>query len=366
MVDPESHVLDRRSLLRVGAGALMTSAALPGVLAAAEAAQAAQAPRKGRAIVGDVLEFGLSSREWPGAFGFVKLRLHRGLVDGRDVYFIRTDASDRAFARRERLVFAPKLGALAVGGAAGAVYVVTNGVADQPPLLSSEPGRRNYTPAWRVNEVTWRSEPQRLASTDDVAAARRDGRLAVKRTDVIVNAPVVKWSTGELAVDRKLRAYLGDGQLIEPPDIDGMTVTFKLHQCFPGSRYIVTDHSIRPAAEMTKTAYAPRLDARPRRLGATGRTNVFMNGLKGPGPMGFQPSVFDSDPGDREWSPYWDHYTYAWRRPRAARVLRSERAIDAMRRQRALRRIPGVPDTKGRVFTVNCPVPVVAFAAFRG
>jgi hypothetical protein len=84
---------------------------------------------------------------------------------------------------------------------------------------------------------------------------------------------------------------------------------FKLHECFPGSRYIVTDHSIEPAADMTKTLFATRLDAGPSKAGGSGRTNVFMNGIKGPGPMQFQPSVFDSDPPSPAWSPYWDHFT---------------------------------------------------------
>jgi hypothetical protein len=364
MADSARQDLDRRSFLRVSAGATMAGMAAGPMWALAEHV-AAQVPRRGRALVGDVVEFALRSRDWEGPFGFVRLRLHHARVDGGDV-FIRTDASDRAFARSQRLVYAPKLGVLTAAGAAGAMFLVAGGVPDQPAILSSEPGRRDYTPAWRVHRVTWRGAPQPLSSAADVTAARRDGRVAVERTDIVVNAPVVKWSTGELAVDRRLRAYLGDGQLIEPPDTTAMTVLFKLHECFPASRYIVTDHSIAPAADGTHTAYAPRLDTRPRRLGATGRTNVFMNGVRGPGPMGFQPSVFDSNAGDPQWSPYWDLFTYAWRDRRAARVLVSERAIVAMRRSGALRRIPGAPDTRGHVFTVNCPVPVVAFAAFRG
>lgn len=39
------------------------------------------------------------------------------------------------------------------------------------------------------------------------------------------------------------------------------------------------------------------------KAGATGRTNVFGNGLKGPGPRGFQPSVFDTQAGNPAWSP---------------------------------------------------------------
>lgn len=94
------------------------------------------------------------------------------------------------------------------------------------------------------------------------------------------------------------------------PPADGEAIVGDVLDFALTSRYIVTDHSIAPAAKMTRTAFAPRLHGRPRDAGATGRTNVFMNGVKGSGPMEAQPSVFDSDPGDPVWSPYWDHFTY--------------------------------------------------------
>jgi len=144
-----------------------------------------------------------------------------------------------------------------------------------------------------------------------------------------------------------------------------MEVKFKLHECFPGSRYIVTDHSIAPAAEGTHTVFAPALHAEPLDAGATGRTNVFMNGIPGPGPMKHQPSVFDSNAGDPQWSPYWDHYAMEWRNGREPRVLREQPAVFAARDAGDLTEHPGVPDTKGEVFTVNCPVPVVAPATFK-
>ncbi len=181
-----------------------------------------------------------------------------------------------------------------------------------------------------------------------------------------MNAAVVKWPGGQIGVDRKLRAYLEGGQLIEPPDTRSGEAKFKLHECFPNARYIVTDHSIEPAAEMTKTVFAPRLHSKPRDARATGRTNVFMDGLKGPGPMKGQPSVFDSDPGDPVWSPYWDHFTYSWAKKDRVRVLRTERQVHAARDAGELKEFPGAPDTKGEVFTVNCQVPVTAPATFRG
>ncbi len=352
-----------------GLGLSVAAMSLPTFLAACardqDDAQTVATPPPGadvdepRAIVGDVIDFELSSDEWEGAFGFVTMRLHKGVVDGKDVFYIRTDASDEAYAKQEELVWVPKLAGLVAAKALGDAYVVTGGADDQATVLSSEPGRADYTPAWRVNNVSWSGSPRLLASADDVKGAERAGDVSVEATSTVLNASLVKWSTGEMPVDNERKVYLGPGQLLEAPDTSGMQVRFKLHECFPGVRYIVTDVSMKPMAEGMKVGNSPRLlDASPAK--ATGRTNVFMNGIKGSGPMGFQPSVFDSRAGTAQWSPYWDHMTYAWKDGGAAKVLTTEKAIHAARDRGDLQEFPGTPDTKGDIFVVNCPVPVLA------
>ncbi|MGH2759770.1 MAG: DUF7482 domain-containing protein, partial [Actinomycetota bacterium] len=318
-----------------------------------------------RVIVGDVLDFALTSDEWQGAFGFVTFRLHKGVVGGNDVYYIRTDASDESFARDEELVWVPKMAGLNPADATGTWYSISGGVDGQATVLSSEPGRDDYTPAWRVSRARWSGSPGELKSVDDVLAAESAGDLVVTPTSNVINAPVVKWSDGALPVDDVRTEYLGPGQLLEAPDTDGMSVMFKLHECFPGVRYIVTDVSLAPMAEGMKLGHSPKLaDATDAK--ATGRTNVFMNGIKGPGPMGFQPSVFDSAAGTAQWSPYWDHMTYAWKDGREPRVLRTEQEVHKARDDGELDEFPGVPDTKGEIFVVNCPVPVLAPNTFTG
>ena len=155
-------------------------------------------------------------------------------------------------------------------------------------------------------------------------------------------------------------AYLGKGMLLEPVDTSAMTATFKLGQCYPGSRYFVLDHSVAPMAEGTFTSFSPRLQTGPSEAGATGRTNVFMNGIEGPGRMGFQPSAFDFTAGDPVWSPYWDHWTYAWKDGVEPRLITSQTEIHEARDAGDLDEFPGVPETNGEIFTVNCPVPVLA------
>jgi hypothetical protein len=62
-----------------------------------------------KVLVADVLDYALTSDQWPGTFGFVTFRLHQGLHDGEPIYFIRTDASDPTFAQENGLVHVPLL-----------------------------------------------------------------------------------------------------------------------------------------------------------------------------------------------------------------------------------------------------------------
>ncbi len=347
----------------------VAGASLPAILAACgadddgPAASASASPStsaadvEGTAIVGDVIDFALTSGEWAGAFGWVTFRLHEAVVEGDPAYFIRTDASDQDHATQEQLVYVPKIAGLAAAGLTGAAWIVRG--ADAPVVLSSLPGRKDYTPAWNLHEVAWKGSPGELTSADDVRQAAEAGDLDVTDLAVVLNGPVVAWPGGSLPVDTELTDYLGTGQLVSAPDTAALEVTFKLHECFPDSRYIVCDTSLPPMAEGMQIASSPKL-AGSTEAGATGRTNVFMGGIEGSGPMGGQPSVFDASAGDPAWSPYWDHYTYAWSDGAEARVLENQDEIWAARDAGELEEFPGTPDTDGAVFTVNCPVPVVA------
>jgi hypothetical protein len=353
-------LLTRREFLRwtVAAGVGMVAAERLGVAGWA-------APASYRKNVGDVLRFSPRPQGWRGLFGFVTFRLHPVFVDGKIAYHIRTDASDQSFAQARGLVFVPKLALALRQEAAADYYVFQGGASGQFPLVSTVPGREDFTPAYRVHRVTWKTSPKVLRSVEQVKDAQSSGQVEVEATQVVVNYPVVRWPDGQLPVDRRRTEYLGDGQLLEDPNPDRREVTFKLHQCFPNHWYIVTDTSAAPMAPMMKVAASPKSGLLTR-AGATAKILVFGNGIKGPGPMGFQPSVFDSNPGDAIWSPFWDHFTFTWNSGAKPRVLRSEREIVAEENGGRLKRWPGTPDTKGEVFVVNCPAPVSGPPTWRG
>jgi hypothetical protein len=364
-----ASVLSRRRLMALTAGGLFGGALLAACgdddddsgsgTNGAGAAGANDQTTKGRVIVGDVVDHALRSDRWRGEFGFVTFKLHTGSVDDQPAYFIRTDASEQAFASAEKLVFVPKMASALAGGGRGlsSIYLFSGGAVDQTPVLSSAPHRPDFSPAFRVHRVSFTGAPRKLGSVSAIQAAERDGLVRVEQTNIVVNYPVVKWPGGELPVDDAKEAYLGAGQLISPVDVSRAKVTFKLHACYPNSRYIVTDATM--MADMMNIAPAPGAEPLTA-AGATAKILVFGSGVEGSGPMGFQKSITDTKAGEAAWSPYWDHYTFTWTREEEAVVLKSQADLLAKEQAGALERFNGTPDTNGQLFMVNCPVPVEA------
>jgi hypothetical protein len=309
-------------------------------------------------LVSDVLDFELRGPfEWNG--GSVTMRLHDALVDGEHAYFVRTDTSDAAFAEAEGLVFVPLLSAAGgLDGGTADLYLFDEGAADQLPVLSSVPGKEGFTPLFQVTRVRASSSAV-LDSAAAVQAAADAGDAELEPTDIVVNYPLVKWAGGELAVDPEVTQPLANGPLLTAPDTERGEVVFKLHQCFPESRYILTDTSAVPMAPMMSIVGSPGteglIDA-----GATSKITVFGNGIPGPGAMGFQPAIFQAKAGDPAWSPMWDHWTAVWNDEADATLLTSQAELDAAEADGRITLHHGTPDTGGMGFVVNCPSPIVA------
>jgi len=308
-------------------------------------------------IVGDVLDFELRGPfEWNG--GSVTMRLHEAFANGEPAWFVRTDASDAAFAEAEQLVFVPLLAAAgSVDGGTGDIYLFDEGASDQRPVISWTPNDAGFTPLFRVHRV--RASDEVLDSVEAIRAAVDAGRIEVEDTDVIVNYPLVKWPGGELAVDPEVKLALANGPLLEAPDLDAETVVFKLHQCYPESRYILTDTSAVPMAPMMSIVGSPGTEGLIE-AGATSKITVFGNGIPGPGAMGFQPAIFQAKAGEPAWSPMWDHWTAVWNDEADATLLTTQAELDAAEADGRLTLHHGTPDTGGMGFVVNCPSPIIA------
>ena len=362
--------LSRRKFLKsVGLGtgaALMANAGLPLALAGSvrEVALAGHSPDV-ELLCGDVVGFALSSDEWEGAFGWVTFKLHRAHYEGEDVFYIRTDASDQAFAEENKLVHVPLLNAaLATESAVSPVYTFTNGAEHQHEVVGRTPSDgESFSSAWQVHTVTFNGEPTMLTSVAEIEAAADAGDVTIEALNVVVNYPIVKWPDGELQEDTEKDSYLGTGPLVSPVDTDAMRVTFKLHECYPGSRYIVTDTSAVPMAPMMSIA-ASGPTQQLMDVGATDEIWVFANGIPGSGVMGFQPAIFDNSAGSPVWSPFWNHFTVEWVDESEARVLTNSTEIRELIDAGTLNLYNGVPDSHPNGFVVNCPVPIKAANTF--
>jgi hypothetical protein len=310
-------------------------------------------------LVRDVVEYELRGPyAWNG--GSVTLRLHAGFIDGDTAYFVRTDTSDRDFAEQEGLVWVPILStARSRDGAVGTIRLVEGGVPDQLPILSTVPGRDDFTPLYRVVRVAFTGNPILLDSAAAVAEAASAGSVAVEETAIIVNYPTVQWPGGVLPVDTAVELPLAGGPLLDAPDLDGMVVTFKLHQCYPESRYIITDTSAVPMAPMMNIQGSPGT-AGLDEVGAVSTITVFGNGIPGPGAMGFQPGIFREKAGDPAWSPLWDHFTAVWKDPTKAVLVTNQADLNARVAAGEIEIFRATPDTGGQGFIVNCPSPIIA------
>ncbi|NWG37553.1 hypothetical protein [Nitrososphaera sp.] len=95
--------------------------------------------------------------------------------------------------------------------------------------------------------------------------------------------------------------------------------------------YISTEASDKDLADHltsltgSRVAYAPALAGAP----AESLANIyaFSNGIEGEGPLGFQPNVADSQPGDAKYSPLWRINVVEWQQGAQVRELRSEQEV---------------------------------------
>lgn len=374
------NVYSRRHFLRLAglgtAGSILAACGAAGVTQApatapkaaqpaassnvSELASEAEAQSAAQVVVGDVLDYQLAGNDWPGQFGYVTLKLHEAFHGGDMVYHIRTDASDPDFAEANKLVYVPLLNAaLKREDATSPYYMFENGVADQRPVLSTIPGMDNFSPALRVHNVKFNGAATLLDSVEAVEAALADGDITVEKRDLIVNYPIIKWNGGGLTVDSALEKTLGPGQLFEEADTSGLKVQMKLHQCYPGSRYIVTDTSTAEMAPMMAIAASPPTKIL-QEIGAVDEIWVFGNGIEGSGVMGYQPAIFDNKATSPVWSPFWDHFTLVWKDSATPRVLKSSKEIKAALEAGELDEFNGVPDSHPNGFVVNCPAPILA------
>ncbi len=136
----------------------------------------------------------------------VVIPLLKGLYDGKDVFYITTEVSDKAMRATlgnfsgSPVNYAPNL---TKSQAIGQLWVFKNGVKGAGPLgfqgtvFDSIPGHTKYTPLWKVNIVEWNkdsvSKATVIGSDDDISNAASKNLITITPTNVVVNCPIVMW-----------------------------------------------------------------------------------------------------------------------------------------------------------------------------
>jgi hypothetical protein len=79
------------------------------------------------------------------------------------------------------------------GNKVAPIWTFTNGTDGQRNVIDTVPGRRSYSPLWRVSKVTWKDgvTARRLTSASAVKAAEQAGEVTIARTATVVNCPVL-------------------------------------------------------------------------------------------------------------------------------------------------------------------------------
>jgi hypothetical protein len=79
----------------------------------------------------------------------------------------------------------------------------------------------------------------------------------------------------------------------------------------------------------------------------------FKNGIKGTGPLGFQPGIAAAALGDENYSPMWRIYLVEWNDEESAKILETKSDIDSFRADDLL--IVSIARPMNSDHIVNCP-----------
>jgi len=274
--------------------------------------------------------------------------LHTGTYEGEPLNYIITDTNDETFAsiistkQNWKVEIAPPL-ENTPESSLDDVYLFTDGIFGdgiygfQNEVFPSTPAQTEQYSALRsVNEISWKTgqNAEVLDSIELIKEAEEDGRIEIEKKEVIINMPQIVWPEGQMVVREEKTLTENtpyDGGQVLDINTQNMTVTFVAHRGWgpDGSTiyYIVTDATPTGPAEMMGVVDAPtsaNLITNP----AAVDLFQFMDGIKGSGPLGFQPGIAAAASGDENYSPMWRIFMISWNEPENASVLETKSDID--------------------------------------
>ncbi|MFB5607029.1 MAG: hypothetical protein ACE5RI_00365 [Candidatus Nitrosomaritimum yanchengensis] len=299
--------------------------------------------------------------------------MHKGIFNASSVFYIITDASDKEFGevitekQDWKVELAPPI-ANAPESSLQQIFVFRNGVAGggiygyQDEVFSSTPAQESeYSALSSVVEVTWKKGQNKIIfeTAEEILEAFEGGRVEFNETGIVINTPQIIWPEGQMTIreDQEITdesSYTG-GQILEINE-EEMTVTFIAHRGWgPDGRtvyYIVTDATPSAPAQIMGVTYSPSLSELIANSAAVDLFQ-FKNGIKGSGPMGFQPGIAAAAPGDEIYSPIWRIYNVEWNDPENAKILETRFDIDSFSEDDLLTVSIARPMNSDHL--VNCP-----------
>ena len=115
-----------------------------------------------------------------------------GYYDGhKDTYLI-TDVSSKSQAKALHVNYSAALAD--VKNIPAQYFIQGRSARGQIAVFGSEPGESDYNPLWVELFVTWKSgvKPVVLTSDNQILAAQKAGKLTLRTSKIVLNAPIVK------------------------------------------------------------------------------------------------------------------------------------------------------------------------------
>ncbi len=299
--------------------------------------------------------------------------MHEGIHGGNQILYIITDSSDEDYAKTlsEKQGWNVELAPAITNvpeDALQKLFVFKNGIKGdgiygfQDEVFSSTPSQESqYSALSSVIEVTWKIGQKEIMfeSAADVIAAEEGGRIEFNETGIVLNTPQIVWPDGQMMVrsDKEITDEMsyGGGQIIEINE-EELTVTFVAHRGWgPDGRtiyYIVTDATPSKPAETMGVVSSP---TSANLIAHSGAVDLFQfkNGIKGSGPLGFQPGIAGAALGDTNYSPMWRIYLVEWNDAKSAKILETKSDIDSFRADDLISVSIARPTNSDHI--VNCP-----------
>ena len=267
--------------------------------------------------------------------------MHEGFYDGKSVFYIITDSSQKEYAemitkkQNWKVEVAPEIKKISEN-TLQTIFVFKNGVngdgiyGRQKEVFSSTPSQvQKYSALNSVIEVTWKKGQNAsiLESYEDVINAEKNGRVEFNKTGIVINTPQIIWPNGQMLVrnDKEITNNLtfDEGQITEI-NKDEMTVTFVAHRGWgPDGKtiyYIITDATPSGPAKIMGIPFSPVSE---HLITNSSKSDLyqFKNGIKSSGSLGFQAEIISVMPGDDSYSPIWRVYNIEWNNPENASIL---------------------------------------------